>query len=687
MRKIFSSQIAKDSEKHISIALVGQPNTGKSTLFGQLTGVKQHVGNWAGKTVEGSSGYFDYHNVRYDITDLPGIYSLSVNSREEIITKDFLFSSSCSQVLIILIDASQLERSMYLLADFVGIQIPVVLVITMTDIAEKKGEKIQYQKLAERLNVPVIPIVGTQKTRMPSFLDEFEKAIKMSKMLDLQLLQSKYCEHFKEDLEDLQHLLPANGIGKYSCEWLTERLLEHDQYIIDLIQNNLDSATYSNIQNIISKNQNGAIIGANCKYEWINDILLPVIAETSSLRKIGRFDKIATHPVWGIPLALAIILLSFIISILGSEIFNWIIAPINNARLILKHSLMQNGITQFSAAMLTDAVVPGFLLGCFMLCFVSCINVFIGIIEDTGYMARIAYIFDTAMGKIGLQGKSIMPFIMSFGCTVGGVTAARTIDSKGQRLLTIATSWVLPCSAIWGVIGFISSFFFGVQAVWIICGMFLVAVLHMKITSLVFRNSSVDEECRLIMELPPYHSPNWRTIFTGVLERVKVIVSKSFPIIILTSVGVWLLSYTSDGNIQKSYIYAIGKFLEPVGSFCGLNWQFLIVLIISIIGKEAALGAIAILCSSHINSTGMLLQNTLLNNPLEIQHAILASVQPAQALAFLFAFFFNTPCIAAIVATVIESQSSWWTFKLCGYYIGMALLIACGVYHAALCFG
>lgn len=316
-----------------------------------------------------------------------------------------------------------------------------------------------------------------------------------------------------------------------------------------------------------------------------------------------------------------------------------------------------------------------------MACYVFGISLVFGFMEDIGYMARISYVFDNTMTKLGLQGKAIMPFLVSFGCNIGGVTGTRVIDSWGQRILTIALSWVVPCASTWGVVGLISGTFFGGKAVFVILSLFAVAFLHIYITYKIFGRSLNKENDRtgLIMELPPYHKPHWKTLLGSVFNKMGSVLKRALSIIICISVIFWLLSYTPDGNVTNSIIYRIGTFIEPVTMFFGLPWQLFMAFVASAMGKESALGVMA----SLFNTAGIwgAIEGTSAVDTAALSTNLLSTISQPEALAFLFAFFFNMPCLMALAATAQETHSMKWTVRIALYYILSALILATIAYH------
>jgi ferrous iron transport protein B len=325
-----------------------------------------------------------------------------------------------------------------------------------------------------------------------------------------------------------------------------------------------------------------------------------------------------------------------------------------------------------------------------MASFVFGISLVFGFLEEVGYMARISYVFDHTMSKFGLQGKSAMPFLVSFGCNIGGVSGTRVIDSWGQRVMTIAHSWVVPCGATWAVIGLVSSVFFGSNAVFVIMSLFAVAFLHMFITSKIFSRSLIKESDRngLIMELPPYHRPKYKNLFRFVLNRLGDVLQRALKVIVLVSVVFWALSYSADGNVANSIIYKIGTFIEPVTMWFGLRWQTFMAFLASAMGKEAALGVLASLVTLGSDATGIWgviadAKSTTVDTA-TLGSALFSTISKAEALAFIYAFFFNFPCLMAVGATLHETHSLKWTLRIVAYYMIVALLMSTIAYHVGM---
>ena len=623
--------------KKITIALLGQPNSGKSTLFNGLTGANQHVGNWPGKTVEKKEGDFSHKGTDYTIVDLPGSYGLSAHSEEEVITREYIANGKADLVAI-MADASQLNRSLFMLSDYAGIQVPVVLIMNMMDIAHQQGKMVDIDGLQKALNIPVIPIIAADKKEYASLYDFLEH--RNGALLKDEVLKTLYEDTIGEKYRTLETYIPKDGIGVFSQTWIISKLVEKDQKAIELVQTAVDATQFKNIESILQDIKDGNLYTGQCKFNWVDSLIKKYVTENRHTFTRSTFDS-------G--------LLAKGLMLLGAA--NWIIS------------------------LVCGAVMTAVTFAFMMVSYVFGVSLVFGFMEDVGYMARVSYVFDNTMSKLGLQGKAIMPFLVSFGCNIGGVTGSRIIDSWGQRVMTIALSWVVPCGATWGVVGVVSGAFFGKQAVFVVLSLFAVAFLHLLVTYRIFRKSLYkgDENLGMIMELPPYHKPHWKNLFASVLNKMGNVFKRALSVIVLISVVFWALAYTPDGNITNSIIYKIGMFIEPVTKIFGLPWQLFMAFVASAMGKESALGVLASLFTSSGIWNAVATRGTV--DTAVLSNTMLAAISKPEALAFLFAFFFNMPCLMALAATAQETHSKKWTITIAVYYIFSALVIAAIAYR------
>ncbi len=670
------------------IALLGQPNSGKSTLFNALTGLKQHVGNWPGKTVEKKEGNFEYNGKKYLVADLPGTYSLSANSDEEIITRDYIAGGK-ADVVCILADSSQLQRSLYMLADYAGIKVPTFLILNMSDVAAEQGKKIDFNAISNKLGIPVVLFSAQDKKDYDRFYNALEEAISKKTILDSSALEAKY-ENI-EAYKTIKPLVPENVIPGYSAVWLAAKVVEGDLPVTAKIKMALEGNKRKEFDEAVAKNllvsdgkNKGVLFTGEAKFAWIDELLEGSVVSKTQTRKLGKFDRMITHRFWGKPVVILTVLFGLIASFIPALPFMGVGSAIGALGSPIANALNSINCPGFIIAIICDVVINSLSFIFKMLGFVFGVTLVFGLLEEVGVMARISYVFDNTMAKLGLQGKSVMPFLVSFGCTMGGAAGARVIDNWGQKVLTIALAWAVPCGAAWAVVPMLSTVWFGGAAPLIIVVILAVMILHMWVTSKVFGRKLVKKEdrCGMIMELPPYHKPKWGALFRYVLGRTKDTFFRVLKIILLVSFVFWLLTFTNTGSMDNSILYKIGQFIEPVTKIFGLGWKTFMAFIVSSLGKEGAIGVLSSIFTDHnMITVGSTVAGGAAAN---INELLVANVAKPEALAFIFAITFNMPCIVALAATYQETHSAKWTAIIALYYTVGALLIACVAYHIGL---
>ena len=665
------------------IALLGQPNSGKSTLFNGLTGSHQHVGNWPGKTVERKDGTFTYENEEYTIVDLPGTYSLLANSDEEIITRDYIADGEADLVCV-LADASQLERSLFMLTDFIGLNVPSILILNLMDVAEKLGKKIDAKAIEKRLGIPVIPFVGADKSQYPKLLQAIKQALNDKKTLNADNFESYYTNETDIPYFPVKEVV-SECAGKFrSANWLAIKCIENDKNIINYCKAHLSKEKYATLSAILADIKRGNLHTGNCKFAIIHDLLKSAVDSSNKPKDLSKFDRIATSRTWGKPLAIGIMILAFAASmiaaipfmLIGSVIPALLCGPLYN---LLSGIGASDIITSFICQLVPNVLnfafsMSGFVIG---------VTFVFTLIEEIGYMARIAFVFDSLMAKLGLQGKSICAFLMGFGCTMGGAVGTRVIDNWGQRILAITLVWAVPCAATWAVMPTLAQIFFGNGAPLVLISLLLFMFVMMAITAKIFGSKLAPKENRvgMIMELPPYHKPNWKYIARNTLAKGVDIFWRAIKVITVVSIIFWFLSYSGTGNVEDSIIYKVGIFIEPFTKIFGLGWQTFMAFVASAISKEAVLGVL----SALFTGSGDVFNATFgATGSVNLAEILPQAISKAEALAFIFACTFNMPCLVALAATHRESHSLKWTVTIAVYYTVMALLLSCVIYHMGL---
>ena len=665
-------------KNEIVIALLGQPNSGKSTLFNGLTGLRQHVGNWPGKTVEKKEGSFTHGDKKYLVADLPGTYSLSANSDEEIITRDYIASGK-ADVVCILADSSQLERSLYMLSDFAGIEVPCFLLLNMSDVAKDQGKDINAKEMEDKLGIPVVLFSAPEVKKYDSFYEALERAVEGKTVLDISSLEKKFQDI--PEYSEIRNIIGDYKDGNRTGMWLAVKALEGDEPVTAKIKAELGNEKASELSSVLSKCEKGIVKAGECKFAWIDELTADSVRKEKKDAGLGKFDRLITHRIWGKPVVVLTILLGLLASFIPALPLMGVGSAIASAAAPLNDALLGIGCPSFIAALLCDVFLRCFSFVIQMLGFVFGVTLVFGLLEEIGVMARISYVFDNSMGKLGLQGKSVMPFLISFGCTMGGAAGTRVIDSWGQKVLTIALSWAIPCGAAWAVVPMLSTLFFGAWTPVIITVILIVMILHMWLTAKLFGRSLVkpSERCGMIMELPPYHKPKWGSLFRFVFGRTKDTFFRSFKVVLIVAVVFWLLSFTSTGTAGDSILFKVGHTIEPVTMIFGMKWQTFVAFIASSLGKEGALGVL----STIFSGTGSITIGSMVSadKAANLNELLLANITKPEALAFIFAITFNMPCIVALAATYQETHSAKWTAIIGSYYTATALVLAGIAYH------
>ncbi|MBR4162776.1 MAG: ferrous iron transporter B [Solobacterium sp.] len=606
----------------MKIALLGQPNSGKSTVFNQLTGSRQHVGNWPGKTVEKRDGTYQYHGKEYTVVDLPGSYGLTGNSDEEVITVNYIKNGEADLVCI-LVDASQLERSMYMLAEFATIDAPAVLLLNMMDVAKEQNKEINDKLLQERLGIPVLPFTAAKDTGYEELKALFEKELASP-----------------------------------------HRLISRPMEGTDLMTKE------------------------NQKYTWISQILNGVTNTANADYQLSRFDKLLLKPFLGKLVTIGIILVAFLVAMIicipfmgvGSMLPGLLNEPIAN---LLNALHVHTWLVSVFSLIIPNTIY----FSMSMAAFVFGVNLVFGYLEEVGFLARAAYLFDGVLSKIGLQGKAVAPILMGFGCTIGGASGTRVMDNWGQRMLAMAVVWAVPCGSIWGIIPVISNMFFPAWGTLLVCvGILVYVFILMWIVSKLFGKSLSPENTRsgVIMELPPYHKAHWKHIFKESFYKASDIFTRALRTVSLISLIFWAFSYSGTGNVENSLLYRVGTTIEPVTRFFGLGWRTFMAFLSSAFAKEAVLGtlnAIFVGQSSLLDATFNAKSAGV--DALALSGVMTQTISQAEALAFMFACTFNIPCVMALSTTYRESHSFKWTARVALFYVGSALLLSCIVYHIA----
>ncbi len=644
----------------IAVALAGQPNVGKSTVFNMLTGLSQHVGNWPGKTVQQKSGVCTLEGEGVRVIDLPGTYSLTANSGEERIARDFIIHER-PDVVVIIVNAASLERNLYLLAELLALPSPVVVGLNMLDVAEQQGVRVEPHVLEAALSVPVVPMVASRNQGVRELI---HRAVMLASNPASFAPQrpSMSAEH-QEVLAAIQALLVGRIAGPYPEDWVALKLLEGDREVTQKVQAEARDS-WPEVEALLKEHEDAFVDIARGRYEWIGRMVRAALSRSrpGAITLTDRIDRLATHPFWGLLLLLGILALVFWLTYAAAmPVVNWL-----DTKVIASIAEGVHQILDPAPEWLTSLLVDGLIAGAgAVLMFVPVLVIFfavLGLLEDVGYLARAAYVMDRFMHAMGLHGRSSLPLILGFGCNVPAVMGARIVEDRRARLLTILLAPLVPCSARMAVIAFLAPAFFGKSAALITWGLvagniMLLFLIGMAINRGVFRGA----RSAFIMEMPLYHLPNARTLGLYVWHRTWAFVKKAGSIILLASATVWLLSYLPGGKVEGSLLARFGRWLEPAGRWLGLgDWRLIVALLSSFVAKENTIATLGVLYGSEAN--------------LGLAEQVARTLTPAAALAFLVIQMTFIPC-AATVAVIKQETGAW---KWPAFSVGLLLVVSFG---------
>jgi ferrous iron transport protein B len=657
-------------QEHIPlIALAGHPNVGKSTLFNLLTGLNQHVGNWPGKTVELKKGTYSFNHKAYHLIDLPGTYSLTANSAEEIVSREFIIREH-PDVVLVLVNAAALELNLYLVAELVVLPAPVIVVLNMMDVARQEGIHIEPEVLQAALGVPVVPIIATRNVGVTELLAMIDRITHGEVPYAPKLPTIR--EDHQKILTEIETLVTNHIPAPYTQSWIALKLLEGDKEITQMMQKHLPPERWKAVHDILRDHDDALVAVAGGRYEWIGRMIRAAVThpKIGQVSLTDRLDRWATHPFWGLVVLAGILGLIFWLTYtIGAPIQEFL-----DTRLVVGLAdlarLGLGGMPSWLADLVADGIIGG---AGSVLTFLPILVIFfavMGILEDIGYMARAAYVMDGFMHPMGLHGKSFLSLFLGFGCNVPGVLGTRVVESQRARLLTILLIPLIPCTARMAVVAFLAPAFFGSAASLVSWSLILVALGAVAISGILINKIAFrGRRAAFIMELPLYHIPNWRTIGLLVWHRSWSFVRKAGTLIVLVSTAVWALSMLPNGEVESSVLAQIGRWLEPLGHLAGLDWRLMVALLTSFIAKENTIATLGVLFDS---AEGGGLAKTLA-----------AAYTPATALAFLTVQMLFIPCLPTC-AVVRQETNSWrWTFFNIGFLLVASLAMGVLVYTLA----
>ncbi len=632
-------------QEHATFALAGQPNVGKSTVFNLLTGLNQHVGNWPGKTVEQRTGTFVHDGMTVDVVDLPGTYSLTAASPEELIARDYVIRER-PDVVIVIINAASLERNLYLVAEMLALPAPLVLGLNMVDVARQEGFEVDADVLSAAIGIPVVPMVAARGIGVHDLVDAAIDVVRHGPQKEPNRPQVR--EDHQEVVAKLDALVADYVPEAYPVDWIALKLFEGDAEISRIMAEATPADVWTEVQATLRQHEDAIIAVASGRYEWIRRMTRAALQRprTGRITLTQRLDNVATHPFWGLILLAVVLAATFGFTYaIGVPVQDWMADELVGGIADVAQQVLAP-LPDWFSGLIADGIIGG--VGS-VLTFVPILAVFfiaMGLLEDVGYMARAAYVMDRFMHAIGLHGKSFMPLFLGFGCNVPAIMGARIIESRRSRLLTIMLAPLVPCTARLAVLAVLVPIFFPGNATlvsWALTGLPLVmlAISGVVINQLFLRG----EQSVFIMELPLYHQPHWKTLGILVWQRLLAFIRKAGTVILVVSIVVWALATLPHGEIDTSYLAAVGRFLEPVGLLMGLQWRPLVALLTSFIAKENAIATLGVLY--NVGESAAALSSVLA-----------AHMTPASGLAFLVFQMLFIPCVATL-AVIRQETASW----------------------------
>jgi len=686
----------KDRGKIIQVALVGNPNCGKTTIFNYATGKHERVGNYGGVTVDMKTAHFNRQDYRIDLTDLPGTYSISEFSPEELFVRKHL-TEELPDVVINVIDASNPERNLFLTTQLIDMNIRVVVALNMYDELLEKGDKFDYKQFGELIGIPIIPTTASKGKGIDDLLDKVIDVYEENAS-DTRHIHINYGEDINTSIQRIKaEVKKHNEINdSFHSQYVAIKLLENDKIFTHQIasfahSHKIIQTSQDEIRRLEKKyNLKTEIIITDAKYAFIRGALKETRQSAIALQepKGYKADRILTHQWFGIPLFLFFMLVMFQLTFtLGRYPMEWIDSAVSALGVLMKNHMQEGMLRDLSI----DGIIGGvggvivFLPNILILFF--CIS----LMEDTGYMARAAFIMDKVMHKIGLHGKSFIPMLMGYGCNVPAVMATRTLDNRKDRILTMLIIPFMSCSARLPIyVLIISAFFIKHQGLILLSvyaiGVLLASVMAIMLKKLFFKKSDVP----FVMELPPYRIPTLRNICTHTWNKSVQYLTKMGTVILVASILIWALGYfpyneelQESEKLENSYIGRIGHCMMPVLSPLGYDWKIGVSILTGLAAKEIVVSSMGVLyqSDSETGETSANLQKKLQEQTFMSGDKIGQKVfTPLTAYSFMLFILIYFPCVATLAAIRREAGLKWAVFTAL-YTTGLAWLVAFGVYQ------
>ncbi len=686
------SELASEKGREIRVALVGNPNCGKTSLFNVASGSHEHVGNYSGVTVDAKEGRFEYGGYRFVLVDLPGTYSLSAYSPEELYVRRNL-TENVPDVVINVVDASNIERNLYLTTQVIDMNLRTVIALNMYDELRSKGDKLDIPQLSLLLGAPVCPTVSRSGEGIPQL---FDTVIKVYTGNDPRLARHIHINHgpeLEKSIDRIKEMLwrDQDLHTRYSCRYLAIKYLEGDKDIEKIIAalpfgaevEAVRKEEVSRIKDILQTSAESAIVDA--KYAFIQGALAETysrhIEDRPRRTLTDRIDAIVTNKWLAFPIFILLLYLIFQATFtLGQYPMDWI------EWLVARFGSFIGDF--MSDGWLKDLVVDGIIAGVgSVLVFLPNILIlycFISLMEDSGYMARAAFIVDKLMHRIGLHGKSFIPMVMGFGCNVPAIMATRAIESRKSRLITIAILPFMSCAGRLPIFVLLAGAFFPRHAALALLAIYALGVVLAILSALVIKRFVRDDDLPFVMELPPYRVPTGKAIWRHTWEKGKQYLEKMATTILIGSIIIWTLGYfprhegqTEREQQENSYIGHLGKAVAPALDPLGFDWRMDIGLLTGVVAKELVVSTLGVMyapAAEAVEEEGEV-------SDTQLQSALVSSVSLPAAVAFMIFVLLYFPCIATFVAIKNETGKWRWAIAVCAYTMVVAWGVAWIGFH------
>lgn len=678
----------------INVALIGNPNCGKTSLFNIASGAKEHVGNYSGVTVDSKTGTFRYGGYTFNIVDLPGTYSLSAYSPEERYVRTYLKDHN-PDVIVNVVDASNLERNLYLTTELIDMDHSMVIALNMYDELRRSGAVLDYEALGNMIGVPVVPTVSRTGEGVDRLFDTIIQVYE-GKNPVVRHVHVKLSQDLEKSLSEIKDALKRDKtINQQFCaRYLGIKLLERDAEIEELVRESKKADELLELRDrqleYLERHNPGEDISsliADDKYGFISGALAETMKQPQeqAVSTTHILDAFVTSRLFGFPLFLCVMAFIFWFTFfVGAYPADWIQEGIDWLAAFVKENMAPGPLKD----LLANGVIGGvggvivFLPNIMILFF------FISFMEDSGYMARAAFIMDKLMHKIGLHGKSFIPLVMGFGCNVPAVMACRAIESRSSKIITVLITPFMSCSARLPVYVLLIGTFFSAHAALVFLGMYLLGAVVAMVTARMLRRFFFKvDETPFVMELPPYRVPTMKTLLRHMWWKGKQYLQKMGGIILVASVIVWALDYFPLGNAddpsRDSYLESVGKTVQPVMEPLGCSWQGTVAIVAGIPAKEIVVSTLGVLYTGSDEATDQALSTRLTAlNPATGE----PDFTPAAALAFMIFILLYCPCLATVVAIVKETGHWGYGAFTIFYNTAVAWILAFAAYRIMLLF-